>query len=120
MCTQVSDMCTQVSDMSASIYVFTCRSNVRFGRSIVLQESVPDIAVLAFLHASLPYCRLPFVEQIFYDNSHKPRSISHKCIKTLDKLVELGESVTDKQLQEAKSNVKPEFVLQNLQTSVNS
>ena len=65
-------------------------------------------------------CRLPFVEQIFYDNSHKPRSISHKCIKTLDNLVELGESVTDKQLQEAKNDVKPEFVLQNLQTSVNS
>ena len=62
--------------------------------------------------------RLPFVEHMFYDNSYKPRSISHKCIKTLDKLVELGESVTDEQLQEAKSNVKPEFVLQNFLTSV--
>ena len=57
---------------------------------------------------------------MFYDNSYKPRSISHKCIKTLDKLVELGESVTDEQLQEARGKVKPEHLFQHFFTSVSA
>ena len=62
--------------------------------------------------------RLPFAEHIFYDNSYKDRSPSQKFVKTLDKLEELGESVTDEQLKEAKERVKPDFVLQHFFTSV--
>ena len=66
------------------------------------------------------FCRLPFVEHIFYDNSYQPRSISHKFVKTLENLIKLGETVSDQQLKEAKDNVKPDFVLHNLQTSVSN
>lgn len=63
-------------------------------------------------------CRLPFVKHVFYDNTYNDRSPTHKFLHNLDKLREMGRSVTDQQLKEAKEKVKPEHVLHHLFTSV--
>ncbi|XP_067937625.1 3-[(3aS,4S,7aS)-7a-methyl-1,5-dioxo-octahydro-1H-inden-4-yl]propanoyl:CoA ligase-like [Watersipora subatra] len=61
--------------------------------------------------------RLPFLEHIFYDSSYKDRSPTHKSVKTLYKLKELGETVSDDQLTEARERVTPDFICQYLFTS---
>lgn len=65
--------------------------------------------------------RLPFVENIFYDNSYNERDlVEHKFVKHLDKLVEIGNSISDEQLDAAKQNVRSDFVLHHLFTSVSN
>ncbi|XP_067949611.1 uncharacterized protein [Watersipora subatra] len=61
--------------------------------------------------------KLPSLEHIFYDSSYKDRSPTHKSVKTLYKLKELGETVSDDQLTEARERVQPDFVCQHLFTS---
>ncbi|XP_067951996.1 3-[(3aS,4S,7aS)-7a-methyl-1,5-dioxo-octahydro-1H-inden-4-yl]propanoyl:CoA ligase-like isoform X1 [Watersipora subatra] len=61
--------------------------------------------------------RLPSLEHIFYDSSYKDRSPTHKAVKTLYKLKELGETVSDDQLTEARERVQPDFICQHLFTS---
>ncbi|XP_067951438.1 putative acyl-CoA synthetase YngI [Watersipora subatra] len=61
--------------------------------------------------------RLPFIEHIFYDNSHNDRAPAHKCLNPLSQLTEIGKSVSDKQLEEAKKSVKPEYRLHHLFSS---
>ena len=64
------------------------------------------------------YCRFPFIEHIFYDNTYKDRSPTHKFIKTIDVLAEIGQPITDQQLEEAKFKVQPDFILHHAFTSV--
>lgn len=64
--------------------------------------------------------RLSFVKNIFYDPTYNGRDISElKYVKLMDALTELGKSVSDEELQRAKQNVKPDFTLHHLFTSVN-
>ena len=58
------------------------------------------------------------MEYIFYDSSYKDRSPTQKFINNLSRLEELGESVTDDKLEQVKSQVKPEFIVQHQCTSV--
>ncbi|XP_067951435.1 putative acyl-CoA synthetase YngI [Watersipora subatra] len=53
--------------------------------------------------------KLPFIEHIFYDNSHNDRAPAHRCLNPLSQLTEIGKSVSDKQLEGAKRSVKPEY-----------
>lgn len=64
------------------------------------------------------YCRFPFIKHMFYDNSLNDRKPGHKFLQTLDKLTLLGASVTDEKLVEANNNVKPDYILHHLFTSV--
>ncbi|XP_067950479.1 putative acyl-CoA synthetase YngI [Watersipora subatra] len=61
--------------------------------------------------------KLPFIEHIFYDNSHNDRAPAHMCLNPLSQLTEIGMSVSDKQLEEAKKSVKPEYRLHHLFSS---
>ncbi|XP_067951428.1 putative acyl-CoA synthetase YngI [Watersipora subatra] len=61
--------------------------------------------------------KLPFIEHIFYDNSHNDRAPAHRCLNPLSQLTEIGKSVSDKQLKEAKKSVKPEYRLHHLFSS---
>ncbi|XP_067950478.1 putative acyl-CoA synthetase YngI [Watersipora subatra] len=61
--------------------------------------------------------KLPFIEHIFYDNSHNDRAPAHRCLKSLSQLTEIGKSVSDQKLDEAKKSVKPEYRLHHLFSS---
>ncbi|XP_067951433.1 putative acyl-CoA synthetase YngI [Watersipora subatra] len=61
--------------------------------------------------------KLPFIEHIFYDNSHNDRAPAHRCLKPLSQLTEIGKSVSDQKLEEAKKSVKPKYRLHHLFSS---
>ncbi|XP_067951436.1 putative acyl-CoA synthetase YngI [Watersipora subatra] len=61
--------------------------------------------------------KLPFIEHIFYDNSHNDRAPAHKCLNPLSQLTEIGKSVSDQKFYEAKKSVKPEYRLHHLFSS---
>ena len=62
--------------------------------------------------------RLPLVEHIFYDQTYKNRSPSQSYIRDLDQLIELGKTISDEALAEAKSLVQPDHPLCHTFSSV--
>ncbi|XP_067950475.1 putative acyl-CoA synthetase YngI [Watersipora subatra] len=92
-------------------------------RAVVVGEGVSGkncTSFLGFFKETDPYPKsdkLPFIENIFYDNSHNDRAPAHRCLNPLSHLTEIGKSVSDQKLEEAKKSVKPEYRLHHLFSS---
>ncbi|XP_067951431.1 putative acyl-CoA synthetase YngI [Watersipora subatra] len=92
-------------------------------KAVMVGEGASGTTFTSFLEffnesdASPKSDKLPFIEHIFYDNSHNDRAPAHRCLKPLSQLTEIGKSVSDQQLEEAKKSVKPKYRLHHLFSS---
>ena len=64
--------------------------------------------------------RLPLVEHIFYDQTYKNRSPPQRYIRNLDQLIELGKSISDEALAEAKGQLRPDHLVSHFFSSVSA
>ena len=64
--------------------------------------------------------RLPLVDHIFYDQTYKNRSPSQSYIRDLDQLIELGKSISDGALAEAKGQLRPDHLISQFFSSVSA
>ena len=100
---------------------FTGQLSVLYSRGTTLSLHSPHLCVtreFKLIVLQTNYCRFPQLKHILYDNTNKEKIQTHHAIRPVSDLVELGATVSDTQLRQARDAVRPDDPVMHFFSSV--